>query len=261
MPSCLVVQHLEPEGPYAVAEALERVDVELVFCRTYNDDQLPQHIGDFDGLVVMGGPMSATNDAGFASRRQEIGLLAQAVECRIPTLGICLGAQLLAAAVGGQVIAAPDKPEIGWGPVRLTPEARSDPLFRDLPAELTVLHWHGDTYELPPRAVQLASSTAYEQQAFRIGDRAWGLQFHLEVDQVAVEAFLATFGDDLRALSITPDDLRAATSEALAALSGRRDKVLAHFAALLVEGASSSGAGANPAEPAGVTGSASFRPR
>ena len=188
MPSCLVVQHVEPEGPYAIGDALAAAGVDVVRCRTYASEPVPGRASDFDGLVVMGGPMSAVSDVGFPTRRQEIALVADALDVALPTLGVCLGSQLLAVAAGGRVMAGRDGLEVGWARVRVDAAAADDPLFSTVPTELTVLHWHGDTYELPSGAVPLASSASYAQQAFRVGDRAWGLQFHVEVDQIAVDA-------------------------------------------------------------------------
>lgn len=233
MPSCLVIQHVEPESSYSIGDALAAAGIEIVARRIHRGELLPRHIGDFDGLVVMGGPMSAASDEGFPSRRQELALLVESLRLGLPTLGVCLGAQLLAAAAGGRVMAGSAGPEIGWGLVRLSEDAAADALFSGLPDELTVLHWHGDTYELPPGATHLASSTSYCQQAFRAGVSAWGLQFHLEVGQVAVEAFVAAFADEAHAAGTTPDAILAALPEALEKLTPYRDEVLARFAALI----------------------------
>ncbi len=243
MSSCLVVQHVEPEGPYAIGEALLDAGVDVVQCRTYAAEPVPGRVGDFDGLVVMGGPMSATSDDGFPTRRQEIALLADALDAALPTLGVCLGSQLLAVAAGGRVMAGRAGFEVGWAPVRVDAAAADDPLFSTTPAELTVLHWHGDTYELPPGGVPLASSASYAQQAFRVGDRAWGLQFHVEVDDVAVDAFVDTFGDDAVAAGTTPEAIRAATPGALAGLAPYRRDMLARFAALVAAGGRALGSG------------------
>jgi GMP synthase-like glutamine amidotransferase len=233
MPTCLVVQHADPEGPYAVGEALGAAEVEVVVCRTHAGDPLPSSVDELDGVVVMGGPMSALRDEGFPTRHQEIELLARAVDLAVPTLGVCLGAQLLAVAAGAAVVAGSTGPEIGWAPVAFSAEAADDPLFSTVPPELTVLHWHGETYDLPPGATGLASSAAYAQQAFRLGDRAWGLQFHLEVDRGAVDSFVVAFGDEARAAGTTPDAIRAATADSLRALLPHRHRVLQNFAALV----------------------------
>jgi GMP synthase-like glutamine amidotransferase len=215
MSSCLVVQHLEPESSYAIGELL------------------PETVGGFDGLVVMGGPMSADRDDGFPTRRQELALLAEAVELGLPTLGVCLGAQLLAAATGGRVLSGARGPEIGWAPVRFAPAAADDLLLCSVPDELSVLHWHGDTFDLPPGGVLLASNARYAHQAFRIGPRAWGFQFHLEVDRSAVAAFVDAFGTELAAVGTTADTLLDATPAELAHLEMHRRPVLARFAALV----------------------------
>ncbi len=233
MACCLVIEHVEPERPYAIGDSLESASVEVRPCRTYKADQLPEHIDGFDGLVVMGGPMSAMSDEGFATRRNEVELLAEAVQLGVPTLGMCLGAQLLATASGGQVTAGGAGPEIGWRPVRFSDSAGTDPLFAGVPKELTVLHWHGDTYELPPGAMRLASSSLYPEQAFRIGHGAWGLQFHIEVNEAAVEAFLEAFGQDATEAGTTPNAIQAATPDAVAQLLPHRDKILRRFASLV----------------------------
>jgi GMP synthase-like glutamine amidotransferase len=243
MPSCLVVQHVEPEGPYAIGDALAAAGVDVVRCRTYAGEPVPGRAGDFDGLVVMGGPMSAVSDVGFPTRRQEIALVADALDVALPTLGVCLGSQLLAVAAGGRVMAGRDGLEVGWARVRVDAAAADDPLFSTVPTELTVLHWHGDTYELPSGAVPLASSASYAQQAFRVGDRAWGLQFHVEVDQIAVDAFVEAFGDDAVAAGTTPEAIRAATPGALAALAPYRRAMLARFAALVAADDRTAGSG------------------
>ena len=142
--------------------------------------------------------MSAIDDHGFPTRTREVALLAQSLDRGTITLGICLGAQLLAVAAGSPVFVGHAGPEIGWGPVELMPEAASDPLLATVPSGLTVLHWHGDTFDLPLGATHLAASRTYANQAFRAGERAWGFQFHLEVDQRAVTGFVDAFGDEAR---------------------------------------------------------------
>ena len=233
MPSCLVVQHLEPESSYAIGEALAAVGIEVDQRRTDIAEPLPETLEGFDGLVVMGGPMSADSDDGFPTRRQELTLLAEAVEFGLPTLGVCLGAQLLAAATGGRILRGASGPEIGWAPVHLQATAADDLLLASVPGELSVLHWHGDTFDLPPGGVLLASNDRYDHQAFRIGPRAWGFQFHLEVDQDAVSAFAHAFDADLAAVGTTSDDLLGATPAELARLEVHRRPVLARFAALV----------------------------
>ena len=146
-------------------------------------------------------------------------------------LGVCLGAQLLAAAAGAAVYPGGRGFEVGWAPVSLSDDAAADPLLAGLPQSWTVLHWHGDTFDLPGGAVHLASSERYVNQAFRWGDSAWGFQFHVEVDGPAVEAFALDFPDEAAA---APGGVSGRVAEAaLAALAPIRDQVCARFAVVV----------------------------
>jgi GMP synthase-like glutamine amidotransferase len=136
---------------------------------------------DFGAIVAMGGPMSVNDDAELPWLTVEKQTIAEAVRAGLPYFGACLGVQLLAASLGARVYPGPS-PEVGILPVRLTEAAREDPVFSGLPAEFLTLQWHGDTFDLPDGGVALAGSPAYANQAFRWGDRAYGVQFHLEVD-------------------------------------------------------------------------------
>ena len=216
-PRALVVQHLDVEGPYEIGAALERHGVDVVRGG-------PESLDGFDALVVMGGPMAAHCDDGFPSRHAELALLRTALERQVPVLGVCLGAQLLAEAAGGRALPGPAGPEIGWLPVEVVAEDR---LFAGLPSTFTPLQWHGDTVELPPGAVRLASSERYPNQAFRVGAVAWGVQFHPEVDRAAVEAFVREFDGDPAILDQAED--------ALAALAPARDALLDRWAALVAD--------------------------
>lgn len=235
MPNCLVVQHVAPEPAFAIAGALSEAGVDIDIRRVFAGDPIPTDGTGLDGLVIMGGPMSAASDDGFPTRRAELALIADAIDRRIPTLGVCLGAQLLAAAAGGAVFPGASGPEIGWGPVDLTADRADDPLLSGLPTPLTVLHWHGDTFDLPDGAVRLAGNGNYPNQGFRLGPAAWGLQFHLEVTAPAVEGLLAAFGADAESVVGGPEAIRAAIPGALASLADARDLVLGRFAASVAD--------------------------
>lgn len=146
---------------------------------------LPSSLEGYAGLVVMGGSMGVYEAERHPFLGDEIRLLREALATGAPALGVCLGAQLLAAAGGARVYPGP-APEVGWLPVtRLT----EDPWLRDWPRRFEPLHWHGDTFDLPEGAVRLASSERYENQAFRLG-RALGLQFHVEATTEMAEAWM-----------------------------------------------------------------------
>jgi GMP synthase (glutamine-hydrolysing) len=145
-------------------------------------------------------------------------------------LGICLGAQILAAALDAKVERNPNGKEIGWYPVSLEPAAREDRLCRDLPQTLTPFHWHGDIFELPAGAVSLASSEKTPCQAFRYGDNAYGIQFHFEVTQDAVAAMATAFAKELDREKIAPDQMIARAANFIPMLERMADTVFSRWA-------------------------------
>ena len=175
-----IFRHAPTEGPGYFATYLDRHDIPWEVIKVDAGEPVPRDPGGFAGLVFMGGPMSVNDDAKLPWLTAEKRLIAEAVRAGKPFWGTCLGVQLLAASLGAKVYAGP-KPEIGLLPVRLTEAARSDALFFDLPENLLTFQWHGDTFDIPPGGVQLATSELFPNQAFRWGERAYGIQFHLEV--------------------------------------------------------------------------------
>jgi len=176
----VVLQHVPYEGPGAIGPAVSDAGAELSVLRLDRGERVPGRdaVPGMTGLVVMGGPMGVDDDLPWLEA--ERALVRCAVRAELPVLGVCLGAQQLAAALGGTVTKGP-VPECGVGEVHLTSEAIGDPLFGPAPSPLPCVHWHGDTFSLPEGAVRLAGNEAYENQAFRFGRRAYGLQFHVEV--------------------------------------------------------------------------------
>jgi GMP synthase (glutamine-hydrolysing) len=178
----LLVQHEPFEGPALFAAALARQGVQLQQVRPYAGDRIPHpaELLGVDGLLVMGGTMNALDDLRHPHLRAERELLATATRSGLPVLGVCLGAQLLAAALGAEVTTMA-QPEIGFGEVGVTECGRRDPAFAGVGDRLPVVHWHGDTFDLPDGAVLLAQSDVCRHQAFRWGERTYGLQFHPEL--------------------------------------------------------------------------------
>lgn len=150
---------------------------------------------DVSALVVFGGDMNVdmTDRYPFLERERE--LIADAVRARVPYLGICLGGQMLARALGQPVHQAGVR-EIGFKPLRPAPEAKADPLFSVYAEGDTVFHWHQDWFDLPEGATLLATGHEVPTQAFRYGDAAWGTQFHLEIDRAELDLWLKTAGED-----------------------------------------------------------------
>ena len=222
MKRVLVVQHEEFEGPGTLREAL--AGWQLHFVRTFAGDVVPRTLEE-DALVVLGGGMGVYDRDRLPHLGDEIALCRAAMTAAKPVLGICLGSQLLAAALGG-VVGKAERKEIGWHGVTLLPEARGDPLFDALPRTFSAFHWHGDAFTLPGGAVPLASSTMTPLQAFRMAERAWGIQFHLETDEQVLEAMLSGGAAELREAGVDTDRIRTRAREELPRL---RERALAVF--------------------------------
>lgn len=187
----LVFQHV----PHEILGTLDPLLRDHGFrIRYVNFGRHPDAVPDLDryhGLIVLGGPMNCDQVSRYRHLATEVAAIQAAVRDGKPVLGICLGSQLLARALGAPVVRNPVK-EIGWYGVRPTEAGRSDPLFRHFATEERIFQWHGDTFAIPHGAVHLASSAACAHQAFRFGHHAYGLQFHLEVDEPMINRWLTT---------------------------------------------------------------------
>lgn len=201
-PVVLVLQHVPCEPPGLIADVLTRHGVALEYVRPFEGEPIPRRLGRRAGLVVMGGPMSVYEQAHYPFLRPEIALLEDAVIRQRPILGICLGSQLLATALGAPVFRARQK-ELGWHPVTLAPPAAADPLWRGAPESFYAFHWHGDVFSLPRGAVRLAWSVRTECQAFRYGPSAYGLLFHLETTEGLVRGMTRAFPQELLEAGVT----------------------------------------------------------
>lgn len=161
-----------------MAEALARHAIDAVYVDLPEAPDAEVSLADAAAVIFMGGPMSVNDSDAWLHREMQIA--AQAVAGRMPALGICLGAQLIAKALGARVSPIPSK-EIGWFALEFTPACATDRLFAGIGPHETLFQWHGETFELPPGAELLASTNACKNQAFRVRDNVYGLQFHLEV--------------------------------------------------------------------------------
>jgi GMP synthase (glutamine-hydrolysing) len=183
-PVLLAIQHVPWETPHRILDSCGELEVRTV--RPLEGDQLPDH-GEVGGAVVMGGPMNVDEVERYPALAAEREWLAEAARVELPVLGICLGAQLLARALGAEVRPGA-RLEIGFAPIDV--HERVDLAVGTLAPQATVLHWHGDVFDLPDGAVPLASSAQTECQAFRHGN-AWGLLFHPEADAKLIDAWLS----------------------------------------------------------------------
>jgi len=187
----VVLQHVECEPPGTYTPFLAKRG-NLLTVQLDRDGATPLdriNLDEVAAIVAMGGPMGVYETDEHPWIAPELQFIAAAVGAGVPFLGICLGAQLLAAALGGEVFRGVD-PEVGVGRVDLVAEATGDPVLGGLPPNFPVLQWHSDTFTLPPDSVLLASSELYVNQAFRMGS-AYGLQFHVEADWELASQWLA----------------------------------------------------------------------
>lgn len=190
-----VFTHVPFEGPAMIAAWADSRGHVLSAHHLYRADP-PPGPGSYEGLVVMGGPMSVHEEAEHPWLVAEKKAIAAAIDAGRPVLGVCLGAQLIADVLGAAVTKN-RVPEIGWFPVTRTPEAAGHPLLKDVPESLEVLHWHGETFDVPAGGTRLFASEHCVNQAFAVGGHVLGLQFHLEMDRPAVEAIAEACADEL----------------------------------------------------------------
>ena len=190
-----VLQHVPFEGPGHIDSWIYHRGHRLTLSRLYEESKLPDPAA-FDRLVILGGPMNIYEEAAYPWLAEEKALIRATVAAGKSAVGICLGAQLLADALGSRVYAGRHR-EIGWFPVRLTAAGGHSALTEGLPPETTVFHWHGDTFDLPPGAVHLFESEACANQAFLCDNRILGLQFHLESTPETVRQLLTHCRDEL----------------------------------------------------------------
>ncbi len=189
-----VLQHAPFEGLGNIEDWLQERKASVTYTRLFESAVFPA-VNQIELLIALGGPMSVNDEAALPWLVPEKRFIAQAIDEGVAVLGICLGAQLIAAAQGKRVYPGPEK-EMGWHPIHGT--GHSSCAFH-FPDQMDVLHWHGETFDLPDEAVHLASSAVCTNQAFQLGDRVVGLQFHMEMSRESVAAILHHCADDLTA--------------------------------------------------------------
>jgi GMP synthase (glutamine-hydrolysing) len=187
-------QHVAFEGLGNIESWIADKGHQLTVTRFFANDPLPRP-EDVDGLLIMGGPMGANDEAIHPWMTGEKQFIRLAIGKGIKVLGICLGAQLIASALGAKVFRNEHK-EIGWFPVRLTPEGMASPFFSGFPREFMVFQWHGDTFDLPPGAKHLAENKACKHQAFSYQNHVLALQFHLDVRESDIMDWLKAVGKE-----------------------------------------------------------------
>ncbi len=190
----LVIKHVDIEGPGLIEDCLR---TERIPCQIFSLESglhLPK-LDDLTHLVFLGGPMNVYEEDRYPFLKEEDLFIKEAIQRGKSILGICLGAQLIAKALGAKVFKAPAK-EIGWYDVSLTRIGSIDPIFSRLPKTFPVFQWHEDTFEIPHRAILIATSSLVPHQAFLYGDNVYGIQFHLEVTQEMIHEWMETYEEE-----------------------------------------------------------------
>ncbi len=204
----IIIKHIDIEGPGTIGDFLDCNDIPYRVINIFNGEPLPDSLSEISAVIVLGGPMNVYEEDKYPFLKQEDEFLKEVIEAGLPTLGFCLGAQLIAKAKGAIVKKAPQK-EIGWFKISLDRNGSSDPLFQEFPGEVDVFQWHGDTFDIPDGAVKLAESELCSNQAYRIGDNIYGLQFHVEVTDEMIYQWIDAYRDEVDSLKgiVDPDQI------------------------------------------------------
>jgi len=232
MPRLLVFQHVAHEILGTLDPLLRDAGFRIKYVNFERHPDVEPSLEGYDGLIVLGGPMNVDEVDKYPNLITELKLIREAVTKELPILGICLGSQLLAKALGAKVKKNPEK-EIGWYEVSPTKEGEVDGLMSDFMKEEKIFQWHGDTFDLPHGAKLLASSPLCKNQAFRYGDNIYGFQFHLEVDKPMIERWLNVPEnkkeiEDLNG-KIDPDHIKSETPEYISRLNDLSNSVFSNF--------------------------------
>ncbi|MXZ48691.1 MAG: type 1 glutamine amidotransferase [Candidatus Dadabacteria bacterium] len=236
MPKLLVFQHVPHEILGTLDPMLRDAGFRIRYVNFGRSNYKIPRLRNYDGLVVLGGPMNVDEIEEYPYLVPETESIREFIEMDAPVLGVCLGSQLIAKALGARIRKNPEK-EIGWYDVSPTEEGGEDRLMGAFGAVEKVFQWHGDTFEIPPGAVHLATSPACANQAFRYGDKVYGFQFHLEVDAPMIERWLVTPVNkkEIEELGgkINPDVIRSETPKHIDALSDLSRRTFGGFIDLL----------------------------
>jgi GMP synthase-like glutamine amidotransferase len=198
-------------GPGVFGDAAREGGHEIVEWAAHEPARMPE-LGGYGAAMVFGGAMNVDEEHVHPWLAGEKLAIAQIAEAGIPIMGVCLGAQMLAEVLGGSASRAP-RPEIGWHDVQMTPEAADDPVLGALPSRFEAFQWHSYAATPPAGAATLADSPV-SVQAYRVGDRIWGIQFHAEVTEASIEAWIAEANDpDAERIAIDGDALLAESRE------------------------------------------------
>jgi GMP synthase-like glutamine amidotransferase len=229
-----LLRHIPHESAGTLENVLTEMGLNFQYVDLYDSPPQDLNLQNAPGLVILGGAMNVDEVDKYPYLAREVQWIQNALAGGLPVLGICLGAQLLAKALGAKVYPNPVK-EIGWYNVNLTPHADRDTLFEGSGKQLTVFQWHGDTFDLPPGTIRLAENPVCRNQAFRYGRSAYGLQFHIEMTSELIDSWLKHPTNSEELEKFNPARIREQTLTELPILEALADKVLGRFGRLCWE--------------------------
>jgi GMP synthase (glutamine-hydrolysing) len=227
------LQHTAIENLGTMEDVLRGHQIEFRYIETHIGKSVPAEMADQAGLIVMGGPMGVYEQASYPFLRDEMRLIESALARGRPVLGVCLGSQLLACVLGAEVKRGKRR-ELGWHALTLSDLTAEDPLFAGVKSPFWPFHWHGDVFSLPKQSVALAASKQTACQAFRYGENAYGLLFHLEVTQAQIAQMLGAFADELREAGGTAAEINEQSPRHLPALEEIARKVFGRWASMVL---------------------------
>jgi GMP synthase (glutamine-hydrolysing) len=230
MMNVLIIKHVDMEGPGLVEDFLKRERIPYEILSPRSNTRFPKPHG-FTHIVLLGGPMNVYEEDHYPFLKGEDLFIKEAIQRGMRILGFCLGAQLISKALGAKVYRAPKK-EIGWYDVSLTEDGTGDSLFSGFPKTFSVFQWHEDTFEIPRAARLTATSPSVPNQAFRYGENAYGLQFHLEVTEAMIREWMNEYEEEFQYPKSPPfskDEILTQTESNIEAYSKRGMNSLRSF--------------------------------
>lgn len=228
----LFVKNIDIEGPETMGGYFGKKGVTVKTVGLDTGGSLPEDFGDLEAVVVLGGPMNVYEEDTYPFLKDEDVFIKKILEQRIPFLGICLGAQLLAKAAGARVGRSP-KEEIGFSNIQLTEDGKKDPLFNGIPKIVEIFQWHGDMFEIPVKAELLASSKDCPHQALKVGPCAYGLQFHIEITDKSIREWSEEYWRDKPECAVQKSVMLADYQNKKAQFTRIADKIYENFLGII----------------------------
>ena len=223
-----IIKHIDIEGPGTLGDFLRKKNIKFKIIDLGAGEKLPKFAKDVDGVIILGGPMNVYEENKYPFLKEEDRFIKEVIAKEIPFMGICLGSQLLSKAAGASVVKSPVK-EVGFFDVELTKEGQRDPLFAGLEDKINIYHWHEDMFNIPDDGKLLATANGCPHQAFKVGQCAYGLQFHVEVTDVSINEWATEYIKDHVELKIKMEKMMADYQKKKGAFNKTAEQLYSNF--------------------------------